>query len=184
MATATRLITAERFAKMQFELPVELVRGEVVEMPRPEGRHGLVCGKVGFPLMAWTQNGERGEVLFNDAGVVTQRKPDTVRGPDLMFIPRDRLPEGGMPAGVVKLLPSLIVEVRSPSDRWKNLYEKINEYFERGVSEIWVVDYVKRRVHIFRADDDPVILTENDTLTSESVLPGFTCKIREFFLGL
>ncbi|MCC7423738.1 MAG: Uma2 family endonuclease [Planctomycetaceae bacterium] len=169
---------------MQFDLPVELVRGEVVEMPRPELRHGVVCGNVGFPLSAWARSAGNGLVAFNDAGVITRRKPDTVRGPDVMFIPMDRLPDGRVPAGLSDLVPSLVVEVRSPSDRWKNIHEKISEYFERGVAEVWVVDYLKRRVHVFRADDDPIILAEGDIITSESVLPGFSCEVSGFFAGL
>lgn len=184
MATATRLITAGRFSKMHFEFPVELVRGKVVQMPPPEVPHGVVCGNVGVPLSLWARKSRRGLVAFNDAGIVTRRKPDTVRGPDVMFIPKERLPEGRVPPGLTDLVPSLVVEVRSPSDRWKEIYEKIAEYFERGVSEVWVVDYRKRVVHVCRAEDDPVILTENDALTSETLLPGFSCEVREFFLGL
>jgi Uma2 family endonuclease len=184
MATATRLITAERFAKMHFEHPVELVRGEVVEMPPPEIRHGLVCVNVGYPLTGWARQTNRGIVVSNDSGVVTGRKPDTVRGPDVMFIPFDRLPNGQIPAGFADVVPSLVIEVRSPSDRWKSIHEKISEYFGRGVSEVWIVDYHKRTVHIFRADDEPVIRSEGEILTSEVVLPGFECQVSEFFRGL
>lgn len=184
MATATRLITAERFARMQFELPAELVRGEVVEMPPTEVPHGIVCGNVGNPLFNWAKAKDSGFVAFNDAGIITHRKPDSVRGPDVMFFPLDRLPGGKAPSGLTDLLPSLIVEVRSPSDRWKSIFEKIAEYFDRGISEVWIVDYRKRTVHVCRADDDPVILTENDVIASESVLPGFSCPVRDFFRGV
>lgn len=48
MSTATTLITAEEFMAMSFDRPTELVRGEIIEMTNPGGRHGLVCANAGF----------------------------------------------------------------------------------------------------------------------------------------
>lgn len=49
MATvAKRLITAEEFAEMPNPpdgSQQELVRGEIITMPPPKGRHGIVCAK-------------------------------------------------------------------------------------------------------------------------------------------
>lgn len=184
MSTASALITAEQFSTMTFELPVELVRGEVVEMPRPDLRHGLVCGNVGFPLISWSRATNGGFVVTNDSGVVTERDPDTVRGPDVMFIPLARVAGGVLPSGFSDLLPSLAVEVMSPSDRWKQILKKIGEYLDRGVSEVWVVDPKRRVVHVYRPDDEPLIVGESETLESPAVLPGFSCEVREFFRGL
>lgn len=183
MATATALLTAEQFAKKDFGPWAELVRGEVVQMPRPEQQHGLVCVNIVYPLETWSRRDERGYVIANDAGVVTERNPDTVRGPDVMFIPMDRCPKQRLPRGI-DIVPSLAVEVMSPSDRWKQLLKKVGEYLERGVSEVWIVDPKKRQVHIYRPDDEPTVLTEDVTIRSEAVLPGFECEVREFFRGL
>jgi len=39
-------------------------------------------------------------------------------------------------------------------------------------------------VTIYRALDDIQVLTEKDTLTGESVVPGFECQVAELFAGL
>jgi Uma2 family endonuclease len=46
---------------------------------------------------------------------------------------------------------------------------------------VWIVDPVQRTVTIHRSGTDPVLLTEDNTLTEEGLLPGFTLSIREIF---
>ncbi|HUG93534.1 MAG TPA: Uma2 family endonuclease [Planctomycetaceae bacterium] len=185
MATVTelRLLTAEEFAELSFEVPVELVRGEIVEMPRPDVMHGTVCVNVTFPLTSWNRSVDFGLVVSNDSGVVTERDPDTVRGPDAMVISKDRLPDGIAPRGFSDLVPNLAIEVLSPSERWKKVLEKVSEYLNRGVDEVWVVDPRRHTVQVFRPDDEPTCYGEQDEITS-SVLPGFSCRVSEFFLGI
>ncbi|MBW3539584.1 MAG: Uma2 family endonuclease [Planctomycetes bacterium] len=185
MATVAEpiLITAEQFAELSFDVPVELVRGEIVEMPTPDVVHGCVCVNVSFPLEAWNRATDFGLVSSNDSGVVTERDPDTVRGPDVAVFSKDRLPEGRAPRGFSDLVPNVTVEVLSPSDRWKRVHAKISEYLNRGVDEVWVIDPQKRNVQVFGPDNGPVLYEESDELTS-AVLPGFSCRVSEFFRGI
>jgi Uma2 family endonuclease len=178
---AQDLITAEQFARMSFDVPVELVRGEVVEMPRPEMRHGVVCSNVHDPVKAWARSTQGGVVAINDTGVITERDPDSVRGPDVLYITRERLPGGEIPSTFLSVAPDLAIEVLSPHDVWKNVLEKITEYFEAGVREVWVVDPEDRTMQVFRPDAKPRKLDASDTLESPDVLPGFTCAVSTFF---
>lgn len=178
------LITAERFAAMTFDVPVELVRGEIVEMPRPGMRHGVVCGNVYDPVKAWSRATQRGLVAINDTGVITERDPDSVRGPDVLYISRERLPGGQVPTSFLAIAPDLAIEVLSPYDVWKDVLEKISEYFEAGVREVWVVDPDDRTVQVFRPDARPRKLADSDTLESPDVLPGFSCSVAAFFEGI
>src|SRR5438128_2000297 len=87
MATLTEpLLTAEEYARVPDRgVPTELVRGKIIEMPPPYPYHGLVCLKVGRLVGDYVEEHDLGYVLFNDAGVVTERGPDTVRGADISF---------------------------------------------------------------------------------------------------
>ena len=181
---AQDLITAEQFAGMSFDVPVELVRGEVVEMPRPGMRHGVVCGNVYDPVKAWARSTERGVVAINDTGVITERDPDSVRGPDVLYIARERLPGGEIPSTFLGVAPDLAIEVLSPHDVWKNVLEKITEYFEAGVREVWVVDPEDKTMQVFRPDTKPRKLDASDVLESADVLPEFTCSVGTFFEGI
>ncbi len=181
---AQELITAEQFAEMSFDVPVELVRGEIIEMPRPGMRHGVVCGNVYDPVKAWARSAQRGVVAINDTGVITERDPDSVRGPDVLYIAHERLPGGEVPSTFLEVAPDLAIEVLSPHDVWKDVLEKITEHFEAGVREVWVVDPEDRTVQVFRPDAKPRKLSASDVLESPDVLPGFACSVAPFFEGI
>lgn len=184
MSIAQQSITASEFEQLSFERPTELIRGEIVECEMPTTRHGSVCLAIGALLWIWSRSTKLGTTFSNDSHVLTERDPDTVRGPDCAFIRYDRLPGGKLPTGVLTIPVDLAIEVLSPSDRWTEVMEKVLEYLKSGVSEVWVVDPDKRTVAIHRADQTPVYLTESDTLTRPELLPGFSCQVAEFFADL
>jgi Uma2 family endonuclease len=184
--TTTTVITAEEFAQMTFDGPVELIDGELVEMTRPGGVHGVSCNNAAFLVETWVRAAARqGRWLsvINDTGVVTRRGPDTVRGPDVFVIRRDRLPGGKVPGGNFPVAPDLCIEVKSPHDRWSEIIQKVSEYLAIGVMEVWVIDPEHRRAHVYRADTEPDVLNRSDILRS-NVLPDFVCPVDEFFRGI
>src|SRR5436190_24081471 len=81
-------MTAEEFADW-VERPenenrwFELVRGEVIELPAPKRPHGVVCMNIGRLLSNHVWERKHGYVACNDSGVILERDPDTVRGPDV-----------------------------------------------------------------------------------------------------
>lgn len=178
-----QLMTASQFAAMDPEVPSELVRGEVVEMTRPGIRHGVVCGNACNPIKAWARSGNRGLVAINGTGVLTERNPDTVRGPDVLFVSRQRWPHERAPDGFLEVAPDLAVEVLSPHDVWKDVLTKISEYFDAGVQEVWVADPELKTVQIFRPDAPPRTLHSSDVIESADVLPEFSCPVADFFVG-
>jgi Uma2 family endonuclease len=180
MSTDLKLITAAEFAAMTLDGRFELVRGELVEMNQPNVRHGIVCGTVSRLLGNWADANNGGIVASHDSGVLTERDPDTVRGPDVFFVRRDRWPGGEALDTSLEIAPDLAVEVISPSNRWPQVVAKIGEYLQIGVPEVWAIEPLSRRVHVYRPDDEPFILGEQDDLTTD-VLPDFRCKVVELF---
>jgi Uma2 family endonuclease len=184
MATVSKkLITAEEFARMP-DPPdgsqQELVRGEIITMPPPGTRHGVCCLKVGRLLGNYVEDKRLGTAAGNDAGFISERDPDTVRGPDVSFWSRERLPE--IPEeGYTDVPPDLAVEVVSPSDVHSRIHRKIRHYLERCVRLVWLVDPELRTVSVYRSRQQAQILEESDTLTGEDVLPGFQCLVAAFF---
>ena len=174
-------ITVDEFETMPFEFPVDLVRGEIVEMPPPGGVHGRVCMNVGFALEVWCRAAQLGTVTTNDSAILTERDPDSVRGCDVVYISWDRLPSRELPKGAYRSAPNLAVEVLSPNDRWKDVQTKIDEYLSVGVIEVWIVDPEDRSVDVYRGDRKPARLANGQTLTSADVLPGFSCPVADFF---
>jgi Uma2 family endonuclease len=67
----------------------------------------------------------------NDTGFITERSPDSVRGPDISYWSKERLKE--VPVGYIELSPDMLIEVLSPSNTSKLIRAKLTEYFSKGV---------------------------------------------------
>lgn len=186
MATAaTRLITAEEFFEWanhpdNRDKYCELERGEIVEMSRPGKRHGLVCINAGVILWNYARQRQKGYVCSNDTGVIVERDPDTVRGPDIMFF-EDAVTYEELEKGFGATPPLVSVEVLSPSDTPGRLKRRIEEQIQFGIPLIWVVDPEARTVRIIQPGKEDRVLGENEELVCEDVLPGFRCLVAEFF---
>ncbi|HZU35319.1 MAG TPA: Uma2 family endonuclease [Gemmataceae bacterium] len=181
MATAAqKLITAEEFFRMPEPSDgsqQELVRGAIITMPPPGALHGACCSRINRRLATFVEDHKRGTVFANDTGFILKRQPDTVRGPDVAFWTIERLPE--IPTGYIELPADLVVEVVSPADHYARIQRKVNEYLETGVRLVWVVDPEDRSVTVFHGSAKPRILAENETVTGEDVLPGFSCRVSD-----
>jgi len=183
VAPAKKLMTADEFAEYA-ALPenenrwLELVRGEVVELPNPKKPHGSVCAKVALYLGMYRLEKGWGEVTSNDSGVVLSRDPDTVRGPDVAFFAEEDEEEG-----YAETPPLLAVEVLSPDDRANKVVRKIAEYLASGVKLVWIVDPSDRSVTVHQPKGTPKIIKDEDEITGEEALPEFRCKVSAFFSG-
>ena len=70
-------------------------------------------------------------------------RSDSVRGGDVVFYSYTRLPRGPIPEGYLEVVPELVFEVRSPSDRWAKITAKVGEYLDAGVLVACVLDPAK-----------------------------------------
>jgi Uma2 family endonuclease len=177
------LMTAEEYARRPDPgHPEELVRGKVVAMPQPNRRHGQICSKVDRIFGNFVEAHDLGHVLSNDAGVITERGPDTVRGADVAFYSYERLPRGPLAPSYGPEVPELVVEVVSPSDRWPKVLAKVAEYLEAGVRVVIVLDEPPATARVFHADGATRELGADDLLTVDDLLPGFSVPVRSFFV--
>ncbi|HKI30449.1 MAG TPA: Uma2 family endonuclease [Gemmataceae bacterium] len=181
-ATAHRLLTAAEYAQIPDRgIPTELVRGRVIEMNVPAPRHGEICSKVDRLVGNYADDHGLGRVVINDSGVITEHNPDTVRGADVAFYSFARVPQGPLPAGYLDVVPELVFEVRSPTDRWPRLLAKAGEYLEAGVSVVCLLDQMSERVLVCRADELPWTLHGDDELHLPDILGDFRVPVRRFF---
>jgi Uma2 family endonuclease len=178
---APALMTAEEFAARYENQRVELVRGRVVEIPMASPKHGMVCARTSALLLNFVDAHGLGRVMTNDSLFVTERNPDSTRGTDVCFLSYTRLPKGPMPEGLLDVLPELVFEVRSPSDRWTKVVAKAMEYLEAGVLVVVILDPKSESATVYRPDEREKAIERDGTLTVHDVLPGFEVPVRKFF---
>jgi Uma2 family endonuclease len=183
MATVTTLLTAEDFLLMGGNgPPVELVRGRIVPMNQPNFEHGVLCGEIAYQLRRFLESNDLGHLTTNDSGVITERDPDTVRGPDVAFFSYQRVPrENRRKKTYPTASPDIAIEVLSPRDEWKEVLGTIGEYLVAGVTVVCVVDPQHDEVRLYFPDRPEQLLSAKDRLTFPAILPGFELSLPDLF---
>lgn len=176
----TRSLTAAEFLLLgDLADRCELIRGEVVRMAPAGNEH---C-EIGMALMAelahWARRHRLGRCVGADAGIILARDPDTVRVPDGAFTVAARL--GQVSPQFSEIIPDLVLEVVSPSDRPAPVAAKTEEWLAAGVRVVLVVWPASRAVDLHRAGSQVVTLGDDDVLTVPELLPGFELPVREIF---
>jgi len=142
--------------------------------------HGILEFELGWHLRSFVVGRKLGWVMGGEVGIYTRRDPDRVRGADIVFVSKERLPE---PRGkFLEVAPELVVEVMSPNDRWQDVREKMEEYFSISVQWVWVVEPANRAVLVFRSPTEMEKFGEGDTLRGEGVLEGFSLPVASLFV--
>ena len=182
MATTQSLLTAEQFLLLPATgEPLELVCGVPTPMNRPNTGHGLICSAIVEYLAPFLRERGLGRLVGNDAGIITRRGPDTVRGPDVAYFSFQRLPVSSDRSGYPTTVPELVFEVRSPSDSPRKVMEKAVEYLNAGVLVICVLDPVAQTATNYRSELSAETLSAGATLAFPDLLPGWELPLGKLF---
>ena len=182
MTTKTKLMTAEEL----FAMPddgyhrYELVRGELRTMAPPGQYHGEYTGNTYLSLGNHVRANNLGKT-YTEIGFLIETDPDHVRAPDTAFISRERLEAIGEGPGYFPAAPDLAIEVISPNDRLTRVNEKVRDWLDAGTRMIIVVNPRRRNATVHRPNEDPVTLTEEDSLDGDNVVPGWTMPVKDIF---
>ena len=182
MAVQTRLVTADELERMSFnDKHVELVKGEIVEMAPAGGEHGEIALAIGSLLRTFIRRDKLGTTYAAETGFILSHDPDVVRAPDAAFLSAAHVAQLERQEGFIEGAPDLAVEVVSPGDTDLEVQEKVAEYLQAGTKMVLIVRPRFKTITIHRSLTQVRILTLDDTLEGEEVLPGFTVPVREIF---
>jgi len=174
---SSALMTADELLRTRYaDKRVELVRGIPVVREPAGYQHGAITARLSKLLMDHVDSRTLGSVLAAETGFKLLTDPDTVRAADIAFIRRARLPDPrtrGYPA----LAPDLVVEVLSPGDRPGETLAKVADWLNAGTALVWVIDPDRGVARVYRADGSETLVTRDETLDGEEVVPGFTCVL-------
>src|SRR5438105_4044897 len=110
----------------------ELICGKVVVMSPVRGVHGQIMAMTAHILLSHTEPRGLGTVWSGDTGIILARGPDTVRAPDVCFYAVGRLPSGAADQGYTDVVPDLIIEIASPTDRRGAIRRKTKQWLDAG----------------------------------------------------
>jgi Uma2 family endonuclease len=160
----------------------ELVDGQLVERSVSLWS-SYVAGRVNFLITAYARPNHLGWPLPEGATYQCfPTEPNKVRKADFSFILLKRMtPAAAMEKGHIRIAPDLAVEAVSPNDLYYEVDTKVQEWLGAGVRLLWIINPDARTVRIYRADGSDASKRAEDEISGEDVVPGFCCRVREFF---
>ncbi|MCS6960625.1 MAG: Uma2 family endonuclease [Pseudanabaenaceae cyanobacterium SKYGB_i_bin29] len=164
-------------SKLGDEYRLELVGGEIIVMPPSGYESDEVAAEFTAQLRNWVRPRKLGRVTGAGAGFILPNA-DT-RAPDVSFVRADRLPRS--PQGFAAIVPDLIVEVKSPTDRLLALRQKIDSFLEQGTQVGILVNPEQRWVEVRQLGTEPIQLQDGDVLTLPNLLPGWQLPISDLW---
>jgi Uma2 family endonuclease len=185
-ATAPRLMTTEELLALPDD-GVErwLIRGELREggMTRRNRWHSRIEARLAHLLGEWLdrQPEPRGAVYSGEAGVILRRDPDTTVGVNVAYVSAEIAAAEPDDTTMLLGVPTLAVEVLSPTNTEEQVNEKLDAYRDARVPLVWVVDPHLRTVLALRPGVEPVLFNVTSEIDAEPHLPGFRVPVGRIF---
>jgi Uma2 family endonuclease len=142
---ATRaLIPVEVYLTSVYRPDCDYVDGEVLERNLGGRKHSQIQMALGAYLFARRKDLQI--EVYPEQRV--QVKPNRYRIPDLCVV------LGSTTEEIFTQPPFLCIEILSPEDRISRVWERIHDFFEMGVPNVWIVDPETRVAHIASPSGD------------------------------
>jgi Uma2 family endonuclease len=170
------------FCRCNADLRIERsAQGEVIVMPPTFADTGNRNNKLSYQVTRWAEENESGEVFDSSAGFTLPN--GAMRSPDISWIQLDRWNAltVAQQASFAPICPDFVIELRSGSDSFKGLQEKMREYIENGAVLGLLVDRKNKNVYCYRADGSVGLLHNPPTVSCETELPGLTLQMAKIW---
>lgn len=165
------------FSEAGLDYQIELEDGII----SVKGPSDIVSSEISSRLIAflfvWINPRRLGRVFDSAGGFIM---PDTnVKAPDVSFVRAARLRQS--PRYFGELVPDLVVEIKSQSDRIKLIETKVLKFIELGAIVGILIDPDEETVTIYRSTGEPTVLGNGDILTVAELFPGWELPVSELW---
>ena len=145
--------------------------------------HSQILIRVGQQLANWLdqQPAPRGQILGGEAGVRISHDPETTVGIDVGYVSHEVVVRQTDETTLIDGVPTLVVEILSPSDTQEVIDEKLAVYRRAKVPVVWLIDPSDQIVLVYRPKAKPRSYNTDDELSGSPELPGFTVPVARLF---
>jgi len=161
----------------------EVTNGQIVELPSMGAYATWISNRLVRLLSSFVDPAGLGVVVMEVLFILDAVK-DIRRRPDVAFVSAQRWPPDQPPPeeGDWAVVPDLAIEVTSPNDALKNVLKKMEEYFQLGVSQVWIVIPSSRQIYIYESPTtSPRVVNADEELDGGTLLPGFRLPVKSIF---
>ena len=151
--------------------------GELIFMAPAGGESSNRNSTINLELGLWNRKTGLGKVFDSSGGFILPN--GAMRAPDVSWVPLEKWEAISLEdrEKFVRLCPDFVIELRSRTDRLRDVRDKMAEYRANGARLGWLVDPYERQAHIYRPGQEPEIVLFGTALLGEDVLPGFTLDL-------
>jgi Uma2 family endonuclease len=159
----------------------EVVDGEITEKIVGVQESEIATLLSGF-LFTFLRQSKLGRVVIEMIFRIDLAK-NLQRRPDVAFVSHSKWPANrrAPKVSVWDLIPDLAIEVVSPSNSAAGVQRKIHEYFDAGVSKVWVVYPEQKNIYVYTSPTKIQVLQLGDELDGGDLLPGFKLPLSALF---
>lgn len=189
---STRKISYEEYMSLvnSSDQRYELIDGEIYLMASPGFNHQVVVNEISWHFNNYFKEKSCRSLtapldirLYGFASKF-EENPNIVQPDVIVICDENRVNEDNKYEGI----PTLIVEVLSPTTISKDMVIKLNLYMKSGVSEYWIVDIENKRIIQYSFTQEREIESfdtpkEGDTIKS-TYFKGLEIELKDIFSGI
>ena len=165
------------FSEAGLDYDVELTNGRISIVGPSDIVSSEISSRLIAFLFAWVNPRRLGRVFDSAGGFIL---PDSnLTAPDVSFVQAARLRQS--PRYFGELVPDLVVEIKSQSDRIKPLVTKILNLIKLGAVMGILIDPDEETVTVYGHQGEPTILNNGDILTLPELFPGWELAVSELW---
>ena len=160
----------------------EVVDGQIVENPPMGARESILASFLLALMGPFARSNRLGRVVTETLFLI-DRARKLKRRPDVAFVSAKRwsLKREVPDTESWDVVPDLAVEVISKTNSANAVARKIEEYFQAGVSLVWVIYPATSKIYVYDSPTSVRILQLGDELDGEGVIPGFRVPLSTLF---
>ena len=138
--------TIEDYRAWPQEERVELIDGDIIIMDAPRPLHQKIAGEIHRQIANFIMDNEGDcQPLIAPFDVQLDMDEKTMVQPDVgILCKKDKYKRWGIYGA-----PDFLLEVISPSSRYKDYIRKLHKYHKAGVREYWIIDPYKEKVLVY-----------------------------------
>jgi Uma2 family endonuclease len=161
----------------QQDYQMELQAGNIIVMGPSDIESSEIGAQLIYLLKLWVNPRKLGRIFDSSGGFIM---PNTdLRAPDVSFVSAQRLKR--TVRDFAQLVPDLVVEIKSKSDRIRPLEDKIQLFLSMGAQVGILINPDELTVSVYRSNIQPQLLAGDDKLTITELFPGWEIAISELW---
>lgn len=182
MLPQRKVYTYKEFLEITKDIDrAEFIDGEIIMQATPTAQHQSIVLNIASEFRSFFSGKNCRPYIAPFDIILEDENEETKRvQPDISIICGHNLINENQFNGV----PSLIVEVVSPSNASDDYVKKLNLYMRYGVEEYWIVSPKNRTIQIFNLEagvyGEPQIFFEKDLVKSK-IFDGLTIELKTIF---